>query len=250
MSWLQLLFTTAFVGVALLLSMRQRLDLEKEIIIGAVRAAVQLILVGYVLLAVFAVESWWATGLMLFVMIVVAARNAAERARELPGVFWRILAALMVAEGITLALMLVLGIIEPTPQYVIPLSGMVIGNAMVVAGLFLNRLKAEIEARRGEIAVLLSLGATARQAVETALKGGVRAALIPTVDSLKTVGLVQLPGMMTGQILAGANPVDAVRYQILIMFSLTAAAALAAIVMGLLTYPLHFTRAHQMVVSR
>lgn len=131
--------------------------------------------------------------------------------------------------------MLDLRIIEPTPPYIIPVSGITIGSSMIVCGLFLNQMKREMESARGEIEALLALGATARQAVRGAVQHSVRSSMIPTIDGMKTVGLVQLPGMMTGMIVAGADPIEAVRYQILIMFVLASSAALTAMLMGWLS---------------
>jgi putative ABC transport system permease protein len=100
---------------------------------------------------------------------------------------------------------------------------------------------------REEILVALSLGATSRQASERLTREAIRAGMIPIIDSMKTVGLVQLPGMMTGLIIAGTSPIEAVRYQLLIMFSFTAASALTSIILGFLVYPTLFTRAHQYI---
>ncbi|HYF93267.1 MAG TPA: iron export ABC transporter permease subunit FetB [Symbiobacteriaceae bacterium] len=184
---------------------------------------------------------------MLTVMLVVAALNAAKRGSGIPGIQWRVFGAIALAEAATVGLMVALRIIPPTAQYLIPISGMVIGNAMVNAGLLLNRFHAEVAARRGEIEVLFSLGATPRQTASTAVKSAVKASMIPSIDALKTVGLVQLPGMMTGQILAGASPVEAVKYQILIMYSLAAAAAVTSMILGLLCISSFFNRYSQLV---
>lgn len=140
-----------------------------------------------------------------------------------------------------MGLLLGLGIVEPTPQYIIPLSGMTIGNAMVVSGLFLNQMKREVESSKGEIESLLALGATPRRAFQDVLKRSVKSSMIPTIDGMKTVGLVQLPGMMTGMIIAGADPVEAVRYQILIVFAFTSSAAITSILLSLMTYRQWFT---------
>lgn len=247
MSPLALGFTLVFVFVVMMISVWQKLGLEKDLAIGTVRAAVQLLAVGYVLFWVFRLESWWATLAMLTVMVTVATQNAAKRGKGLPGVAARILAALVLTEVVTVGLMLLLRIIPPTPQYLIPISGMVIGNAMVNSGLLLNRLKGEVDARRSEIEVWLALGASPRQAGMGVMKAAIKAAMIPSVDALKTVGLVQLPGMMTGQILAGANPIEAVKYQILIMYSLSAAAAICSITLGALALPLFFNKADQLL---
>ena len=141
-----------------------------------------------------------------------------------------------------MGLLLGLQIIEPTPQYIIPLSGMTIGNAMVACGLYLTQLKRESETARGEIETLLSLGATERQAVQDVLKRSVKFSMIPTIDAMKTVGLVQLPGMMTGMIIAGADPIEAVRYQILIMFTFTSSSAITSMILSLLCYKKLFTK--------
>lgn len=141
-----------------------------------------------------------------------------------------------------MGLLLGFRIVEATPQYIIPISGMTIGNAMVVSGLFLNQMKREVGASKGEIETLLSLGATVRQSIHDVMKRSVKSSMIPTIDGMKTVGLVQLPGMMTGMIIAGANPIEAVRYQILIMFAFSSSAAITSIILSLLSYRLWFTK--------
>lgn len=240
-----LLLTLIFVAFAIFLSKWQRLGIEKDILIGTVRAAVQLIAVGYVLHAIFQLQSWTLIILMITVMITVATLNARKKANGLPGITWRIALAITSTEILTMGLLVNLQIIEATPRYIIPISGMIIGNGMVVSGLFLNRLKSEIETRREEINVYLALGATSKQAISHVMRNTVKASMLPTIDGMKTVGLVQLPGMMTGMIVAGANPIEAVRYQILIMYSFTSSAAITAIFLGILTHGLLFTKAHQ-----
>jgi putative ABC transport system permease protein len=241
MSTLALTSTLVFVAVTILVSLRQKLGLEKDIFIGTVRAAIQLLLVGFVLQYVFRTDHPALILLILSVMITVAAWNAGQRGRGLVGIRWRIAVAIASTELITMGLLLGLRIIDPVPQYIIPISGMIIGNGMVVSGLFLNHMKRDVLASKGEIETLLSLGATARQAIQTCLKRSVKASMIPTIDGMKTVGLVQLPGMMTGMIVAGADPVVAVRYQILIMFAFSSSAAITGIILSLLSYRLWFT---------
>ncbi len=173
--------------------------------------------------------------------------KCSKKGKDLPRIGRRIAIAITVTEILTIGLLLSLKVIEPTPRYVIPISGMIIGNGMVVSGLFLNRLKAELDTRREEIKVYLGLGATSKQAISSVMRNTVKASMLPTIDGMKTVGLVQLPGMMTGMIVAGADPIEAVRYQILIMYSFTASAAITAIIMGLLIHGLLFTKAHQFI---
>ncbi|MDY0323672.1 MAG: iron export ABC transporter permease subunit FetB [Candidatus Carbobacillus sp.] len=246
MSPLSLILTLAFVLVTMLLSYRHHLKLEKDIFIGTIRTAVQLIAVGYLLHFIFSEGSWLGIGGMILVMITVATLNAAKKGKDMPGVKWRIALTISTAEGVAMLLMLGLHIIPPEPRYIIPISGMIIGNSMVVSGLYLNRMRAEAKARAEEMMVILALGGTSRKAYERTLQHSVKAAMMPSIDGMKTVGLVQLPGMMTGMIVAGANPIDAVLYQILIMYALAGSAAVTATILGLLSHSLLFNEHHQL----
>ncbi|SFU54429.1 ABC transporter permease [Alicyclobacillus macrosporangiidus] len=248
MSLWALAMTLAFVAAAMALSIWQRLGLEKDMVVAAVRATVQLLAIGYVLKFVFHVDHAALTAAMVLLMSVVAADNASRRGQGLAGRFWRVWVAVMATEIATQGFLLAARVIPPEPAYVIPISGMIIGNAMVASALFLNRLRGEAQARRDEMTVLLSLGATPRQASRAVVKAAVKASMIPTIDSTKTMGLVQLPGMMTGQIIAGADPIKAVRYQLLIVFALIASAAITTMVLGALTYGRLFNQHQQPVV--
>lgn len=246
MSDVALVFSVSFIFLAMIISYWQDLKLEKDLAIGAVRAFVQLTAVGYVLKFIFDLAGWQYMIPMIVVMVLVAGKNAARRGEGLPGAFILVTLSIALAELVTMTMLVNLKIIPFTPRYVIPLSGMIIGNAMVASGLALNRLRGEIAARRAEILAALALGATSRQAVEPALKASVKAGMIPTVDAMKTVGLVQLPGMMTGQIIAGASPIEAVKYQILVQFMLSASVGLTSMLVCLLSYRKLFTPAHQL----
>jgi putative ABC transport system permease protein len=238
--------TLSFVAIALLLSLWQRLGLERDLVVGTIRAAIQLIAVGYILHVVFNLRDWPFLVLMILLMTLVASNNAAKRGSGLEGIFFKVFVAIAVAEIMSMALLLGLNIVDTSPRFIIPLSGMIIGNSMIACSLLLNRLQDEVQSRSEEIKVALSLGATSRQAIDNALRGAIRASTIPVIDSLKTVGLVQLPGMMTGLIIGGADPVQAVRYQLLILFSLTAVATLSSIILVFITYPTMFTKSHQL----
>ncbi|MBD7966545.1 ABC transporter permease [Paenibacillus gallinarum] len=241
MSIVALSFTLIFVMITMLASVWQKVGLEKEIAIGTIRSAIQLLLVGYVLQYIFNTKNPLLLLLIISIMILVASYNASKRAKGITGIVWRIFVSIALTELLMMALVLGLGIVEVSPRYIIPISGMTIGNAMVVAGLFLNRMKEEVQSSRPEIETLLALGATAKQAVHSQLKKAVKSSMIPTIDSMKTVGIVQLPGMMTGMIIAGADPVEAVKYQILIVFAFTSSAAITAITLSLLSYKSWFT---------
>lgn len=241
-------WSLVFVGVALLLSLWLKLGIDRDILVAAGRAAVQLLAIGFVLKTVFSLRSPVFTELMILAMILIATQNAMKRGRGFRRVGWRILLAIGVTEVISQGVLVGLGIVPFAPQYVIPISGMVIGQAMVSSGLMLNRLRAEAENSRQEITTILMLGGSPKQAMMPRVKAAIKASMIPTVDSTKTVGLVQLPGMMTGQILAGASPFEAVRYQVMIMFLFLGAVAIASIILAFVTYPTLFNQFEQLEV--
>lgn len=248
MTMLSLSFTLLFILATMLISFWQKLGLEKEIAIGTIRSTLQLLFIGYVLHYIFQSQHVAYLMLIITLMISVASWNAAKRGGGMPGILWRIALSIMTVEILMMGMLLGLHLIEATPQYIIPLSGMTIGNAMIVSGLFITQLKREVLASKGEIEALLSLGASAGQALQDVRKRAVKFSMIPTIDGMKTVGLVQLPGMMTGMIVAGAEPVEAVRYQILIVFSFTGSAAITSILLSVLIYKLVFSEQLQLKV--
>lgn len=216
------------VAIAMLLSRRERLDLEKDMTIACVRAFVQLMAIGYVIHLIFSTKSAFWVVLMIAVMLVFAAVTSARRARRLPGSLSLMLIAIGGSTIVTLGLMLVLGIIPTGARYVIPIGGMIIGNSMNVASVTAVRLLEDAHGKRPQIEAALALGASPRQSVQGLVRQAVRLAMVPVIDSTKTTGLVFLPGAMTGMILAGANPLDAVRLQVVVMFMLLAAVSLTA----------------------
>ncbi|RIV24673.1 iron export ABC transporter permease subunit FetB [Alicyclobacillaceae bacterium I2511] len=250
MSLLSLSFTLGFVLIAMVLSLWLKLGLERDMVIATVRSAIQLIVVGYILKAVFTLNNPVFIVLMIVLMIGVATQNASKRGKSLYGVvWWRVLLALCVSEVVTQGLLLAMGVVPFTPRYVIPISGMIVGNSMIASSLLLNRLQSETAAHRAQVLATLALGGTPRQSILPYVKQAIRASLIPTIDSTKTTGLVQLPGMMTGLIIAGANPIEAVRYQLLILFVLMAGCAIASITLGFSVYPTLFNRNQQLMLQ-
>ena len=134
------------------------------------------------------------------------------------------------------------------PQYFIPLGGMIIGNSMTAIAIALERMFADIRRRRDEIELAFCMGATYQEATVEIRRTAVRAGMIPSINALMTVGLVALPGMMTGQILAGAEPTMAIRYQILVMLMLVASTTLGTIIVVQVARRLCFTKVHQMIL--
>ncbi|RHW32420.1 iron export ABC transporter permease subunit FetB [Lysinibacillus yapensis] len=247
MTYTSLMLTLIFVFIPLILSKTLKLGLEKDTLIATVRSIIQLLAVGYVLTFVFESQSFLYIFLMVALMIVAATLNARKKGKAIKGITWKIALTLIVVELVTQGILLGFGIIPATAQYIIPISGMLIGNSMVLSILFLNRFDSEIEASREQIELILSLGGTPKQAVHNQLIQAIRASMIPTIESQKTIGLVQLPGMMSGQIIGGADPIVAVQFQLLIIFALLTTAALSSSLVGFLSYPALFNERMQMI---
>ncbi|SDQ67425.1 putative ABC transport system permease protein [Virgibacillus subterraneus] len=247
MSYLTLSIALLFVIIPLILSKTLNLGLEKDTAIAVVRSIIQLLAVGYVLQFVFDTENIIYILLMILLMIGAATQNARKKGVSIPGITWKLIVTFVFIEVLTQSILLGLNITPPTPQYVIPISGMVIGNSMVLSILFLNRFTSEIETHQDETELILSLGGTPKQAIHTQLITSIQASTIPTIESQKTIGLVQLPGMMSGQIIAGADPVQAVLFQLLILFLLLTTAVITSIMLGYLSYPTLFNQRMQLL---
>src|SRR3989442_275342 len=246
----QLALVLGLVLVVVAVSIRQALGLERDLVIGSVRTVVQLYLVGLILAAVFSAARWYWVMLMLVVMIGVATQAAVSRlAKPIPGGHQIAAMALTVSTAATLAY--VIGVVIQVrpwyePQYIIPIAGMILGNTMTAAALAGDRLQGDLRARADEVEARLALGFSGREALQPMVRAALRAAMIPTVNGMMTVGVVQLPGMMTGQILAGSSPLVAVRYQMVVVFMLAAATALGSWLFVRLAGGRYVTAAHQL----
>ncbi len=251
-TWLDLALVVMLVLVAAGISRWQRLGLERGYVVGAARALLQLFGVGYVLVYLFEAEKWWLVLLALAVMLV-AATAAATRGRALAAGRQRLWAisgtGMLISSGLTLAYVTQVVLrVQPwyEPRYLVPLFGMIVGNAMNGAALATERLASEMDAQRNILEAYLALGATPARAAADPVRRALTAALIPSINGLMVVGLVQLPGMMTGQILAGESPMLAVRYQVVVAFMLTFATALTSVIVVLWYRRTFFTAACQL----
>ncbi len=179
-------------------------------------------------------------------MVLFGALTARGRAEKVPSSFWPLLIALAVAGASTVGLLVALGVFEATPRYLVPVGGMVIGNAMTASAVALNRLGDEVTESRGRIEATLALGATAREAAQPVVRRALRSGMIALIDSTKTTGLIFFPGTMVGMLLAGADPTDAVRLQLILLYALLGSVAIAALVATTLAYRNFFTPAQQL----
>ncbi len=209
-------------------SLRIGLGLEKRMLISGVRMTVQLLLIGLVLKVLFARASLWMVLGMATIMLLVAGYEVwARQKRKLTGATGYLISTgsmLISSFTVTLLALTVMVGVDPwyTPQYAIPLLGMLLGNTMNGVALASDRLTTEIYTHRSMVEQRLLLGQSWQEASGDIRRDCMRTGMIPIINSMAAAGVVSLPGMMTGQILGGSSPLDAVKYQILIMFLIAA----------------------------
>ena len=242
----EVLATIALVAIAAAVSLWRRADLERDLGLAVLRSFLQLTAIGYVIQAIFDSDSLWLVFVLLAVMVAFGAFTAAGRAKRVPGALGSLALALAVAGAVTIGLVLALGVFEAKARFVVPVGGMVIGNAMTAAAVALNRLADEVHDSARSIEATLALGATARQAAQGLVTRSLRSGMIPLIDSTKTTGIVFFPGAMVGMLLAGADPIDAVRLQLILLWALLGSVALSSVIATSLSYRRFFTPAHQL----
>jgi len=248
----QLTLCMSFVLLAAAGSLVFRLRLEKDLLWGSVRTFAQLFLVGYVLKFVFRLNNPYVIVSLYLWMIFWAAHTIRGRVQEKrvslfgPTFVSMAVSYMVVVIFVTGAIVRV----KPwyTPQYFIPLGGMIIGNSMNAIAIALERMFSDLRKQREQVELAFCLGATYQEATDAVIRSSIRAGMIPSINALMTVGLVSLPGMMTGQILAGADPMSAVKYQIIVMLMLVASTAVGSMLVVHIVRRLCFTASHQMIL--
>jgi len=230
-------------GLVLLLawlSWRLHLGIGRRVLIAATRSTVQLLLLGLVLKALFNSTSPWLVAALAAVMLGVAGYEVMARQKHrLRGIWGYGTGALsMFLSSFSIALLALLVLLQPapwyTPQYAIPLLGMLLGNTMTGIAVSLDNLTRQTLDKRHQIEARLALGQSAAEAIGDIRRESLRSGLIPIVNSMATAGIVSLPGMMTGQILAGSPPMEAAKYQLLILFLIAAGTGLGSMTAVLL----------------
>jgi putative ABC transport system permease protein len=242
-----LLIASSLVLISLAFSYSQKLKLEKETIISAVRAVVQLILVGYVLNFIFGLKNPLFTTILLVFMAFNASWNAAKRGKGIRNGLLISFASIAAGTLITLSILVLSGAIKYEPYQIIPVSGMIISNSMVALSLCFRQLTSDFKNRREEVETKLSLGADILPSSIEIIRNAIRTGMLPTIDSAKTLGIVSLPGMMTGLILAGISPVQAVKYQIMVTFMLLSTTAISSFMACFLSYRNFFNKRKQLI---
>jgi putative ABC transport system permease protein len=229
-------------------SVALKLDLERKLAWAAVRTVVQLLAIGYVLGWVFQFDRWFVVLPLMVLMTLIAGFAGAQRgALTYAGQRRDSVVSIWVSSWLVAAVGLFVVIrIHPwyEPQYAIPILGMILGNTLTGVSLGIERMTEELTD------MALALGATRWEAAQGPARQAVRAGMIPTLNQMAVVGVVSLPGMMTGQVLAGQSPLQAVRYQIVIMFLIAASSALGTVGAVLLTYRRLFSADQRFLASR
>jgi len=229
----QLAVGLVFILLAGLASLHHALKLEKDLLIGTIRTFVQLFLLGYILLFIFKLDNAALVLAIFGFMIFFAAWEIRSRVKEKQVAFFWPLLVSMAISYVIVSYMVTAVVVGVTPwwkpQYFIPIGGMVIGNSMNAIAIALERLLGELRKRRLEVEAMLCLGADYKEASKDILSTAMRAGMLPSINSMMAVGIVFIPGMMTGQILAGADPLQAVRYQIVVMIMLVGSTAIGSL---------------------
>jgi putative ABC transport system permease protein len=247
-SWLGLATSLLMVAAVVVLSWRQHLRLERDLVIAVVRSLAQLLLVGAALGLIVDPDTWigwsflWVVGMVAFAGFTIS-----RRAPVLPGVLPIALTATGSSATVGLGLLLGLSIFPVNGRTVVPIAGMIVGNSLSAGVLAVRRLVESAGERRADLEARLALGLPWEDAARPMVRGVLRTAISPDVERIKALGIVVLPGAMTGLILAGVDPLDAVRVQLAMMYVILGAVATTTSVIALLGVRRLFTPDHRLV---
>ncbi|RUT36359.1 iron export ABC transporter permease subunit FetB [Paenibacillus zeisoli] len=253
LEWYRLAAAYVFVIILIIMVRIKKIPREREVLLSTVRMTLQLIIVGYVLQYLFTQANAWMTGLIVLLMLAFAIYTLFKRSKHPLNRQLKKLIAISMTSGILASLLFfLLVVIHKTPwyepSYVIPVAGMLIGNSMTGIALGVNTLAQGMSSRRSWIEGSLMLGAAPKEACREIINQAFDAALLPTINSMVGMGIVFLPGMMTGQILGGASPIVAVEYQIAIMLGILGSVSLSVMVFVQFAYKAYFNDRQQLVL--
>ncbi len=225
-------------------SYKEGLSQERELFITSIRSAIQLLILGYTLKYIFSLKAWYWLILMLGVMTCAAAFIGAERLKLKTSKIFLVrvcFLSLSISTSLVFLPLLALGVIKTSFREVLTLWGLVLGQAVSSLDLAQERLASEAINRKDEIEAKVALGSPIKEALKDCIKAAISASLIPKYNSLKAAGIVFIPGMTAGMIIAGADPLRAIVYQILVMYLILAVSLFSAYLIIYFTYPLVFS---------
>ena len=248
---LHLMLAYFFVVILIVLVQMKKIPVCKDIIVGVIRMTIQLLIVGYILEYIFKIRNPFLVILVLAVMMFFAVTNIIKRIKFKVNrkVCRSIILSMCTAPVVCLILFLMIVVdVRPLyePSYIIPLAGMIFGNSMTALSLCVRRFLEGIQEEKHYIENALSLGASPKKAIRNINHKAITSAIMPTINNMVTMGVVSLPGMMTGQVLSGTSPLIATRYQIAIMLVISCSAALSAVIFTLFSYRTFFNKECQL----
>ncbi|HDE3133100.1 TPA: iron export ABC transporter permease subunit FetB [Staphylococcus aureus] len=240
--------TALLLVIPIIISYKEGLHIIKDLIVATLRAVVQLIILGFLLHYIFKINDKWLLVLCVFVIIVNASWNTISRSSPvMHHVFLISFVAIFVGTALPLAGTIATGAIQFTANEVIPIGGMLVNNGLIAINLAYQNLDRAFVQDGTNIESKLSLAATPKLASKGAIRESIRLAIVPTIDSVKTYGLVSIPGMMTGLIIGGVPPLQAIKFQLLVVFIHTTATIMSALIATYLSYGQFFNARHQLV---
>lgn len=252
--FMELGFGVFFILIAGIASFIHALKLEKDLFIGTVRTFAQLFLLGYILKIIFDIDNVLVVLVVFLFMIFFAAWTIYGRINEKQISYFLPTFLSMAISFFFVTFMVTAVIVGVKPwwkaQYFIPIGGMVIGNSMNAIAISLERLLGDLRSKRKEIEMKLCHGADYKEASEEVVRSAMKAGMIPSINSMMAVGMVFIPGMMTGQILAGANPVAAIKYQIVVMVMIVGATTMGTLSVVLIVRKLCFSKGQQLLLNK
>lgn len=240
-------FSLVLFVMVILISIWKRIGIAREYTIALARGSIQLFIMAVVLFFLFEFEWWYyLIWFILIAMILMGGYTSAKRAGRMPNAYLVTTPSILLGGSIILVILWITGAMPAEPQFVIPLSGMVFGNSMTICSLSLNRLIREFETNKPALETMLSLGATPKEAMDEFSRMSVKAALIPNIDSLKTLGIIFIPGAMAGLLIAGTNPILAAEYQIIVYLMILGGGIITSLMAVYLARRSLFTKAYQL----
>lgn len=240
--------TALLLVIPIIISYKEGLHIIKDLIVATLRAVVQLIILGFLLHYIFKINDKWLLVLCVFVIIVNASWNTISRSSPvMHHVFLISFVAIFVGTALPLVGTIATGAIQFTANEVIPIGGMLANNGLIAINLAYQNLDRAFVQDGTNIESKLSLAATTKLTSKGAIRESIRLAIVPTIDSVKTYGLVSIPGMMTGLIIGGVPPLQAIKFQLLVVFIHTTATIMSALIATYLSYGQFFNARHQLV---
>lgn len=248
MSTTALALTGLLLLFPIIVSYKEKLHIIEDLLIATLRAVVQLVILGYLLHFIFGVNQKWLLLIFVLIIIINASWNTISRASPvMHHVFWISFMSIFVGVALPLVGVILTGAIQFKPNEVIPIAGMLGSNGLIAINLAYQNLDKEFVKEMSQIEAKLALGATPKLSSKATIRNSIKTAIVPTIDSVKTYGIVSIPGMMTGLILGGVAPLEAVKFQLMVVFIHTTATIMSALIATYLSYKQFFNHRDQLI---